>query len=227
MARYGKIHSMPAALQNETSELIDAGKTEQEVAEWLNETLTKAAIKGLEPDVTQQNVSAWKKSGFQRWKENKRARDLADRISAISETADPTTPDSADKLAAALIAELAIELAIVKENYEPGEERTRRILMIVAGVVQLRRTNQAKGWLKIEVAKTKMSLTRFQRETGDQINVLTEDPEKTERGLSTEALEEIDCLIGEKDDDEHTYETMSEQEVRDKKIQMKEASSFL
>jgi len=183
----------------------------------------KPPSRASNPTVNQQNVSAWKKSGFQRWKENKRARDLADRISAISETADPTTPDSADKLAAALIA----ELAIIKENYEPGEERTRRILMIVAGVVQLRRTNQAKGWLKIEVAKTKMSLTRFQRETGDQINVLTEDPEKTERGLSTEALEEIDCLIGEKDDDEHTYETMSEQEVRDKKIQMKEASSFL
>jgi len=67
----------------------------------------------------------------------------------------------------------------------------------------------------------------FQRETGDQINVLNEDPEKTERGLSTEALEEIDCLIGEKDDDDHTYETMSEQEVKAKKIQMKEASSFL
>jgi hypothetical protein len=227
MPRYGKIHSMPAALQNAASELLDAGKTEQQVAEWLNETLAKAQIKGLEPDVNQPNVSAWKNSGFRRWKENQRAKELAQRITAISETADPTTPDTADKLAAALIAELTIELAVVKENYEPGEERTKRLLMIVGGLVQLRRTNQAKGWLKIEVAKTKMSLTRFQHETGEQINPLDDIPGRRDGGISAEAMEDIDCLLGTIDDKDHEYKTLSKQEVNQSKEQLQQALANL
>jgi hypothetical protein len=79
MPRYGKIHSMPAALQNAASELIQLGKKESEVADWLNETLARATIPGLEPDVTQQNVSAWKKSGYIRWKANNEYQTLSEK----------------------------------------------------------------------------------------------------------------------------------------------------
>jgi hypothetical protein len=223
MPRYGKIHSMPAALPDGASERLQQGKTEEEVADWLNQTLKTANIRGLEPDVTQKNVNAWHRSGYMRWLEMQRAKDLAKRITEIKESADPTTPDSADALAQALIAELAIELAVIKENYEPGEERTKRLLSIVAGVIQLRRTNQAKGWLKIEVAKTKMTLSRFQQENEDQERDL-EDLQfgKREAGISPETMKQIEAITGLGDDDDVEYDTMSEKEVQAAKAQARE-----
>jgi hypothetical protein len=210
MPRYGKIHSMPGTLQDAASELIQTGKTEQQVAEWLNETLSQAKIKGLEADVNQQNVSAWKKSGYKRWQERNRARDLAKRITEIKESADPTKADAADNLAAALTAELAIELAYVKENYEPGEQRAKRLLGIIAGLISLRRTNQAKGWLKIEVAKTKMSMTRLQHETGARDESLEDD---TQRGVTEETMQRLmDEIMGEDIPEDAEYPLLSKED---------------
>jgi len=214
---------MPAGLQNAASELIRSGRPEKEIAEWLNETLARAAIKGMEPDVTQQNVSAWKKSGYKRWLENCKTKEIAARIAEIKETADPTKPDSADALASALIAELAIEL-VIKQNYEPGEERAKRLLEIVGGLVQLRRTNQAKGWLKIEVAKTRMSMTRLQNETGQEQQGLQEEEPK---GLSGDTIAMIDEIMGTTTDPDHQYDTMSEQEANEIREKLREHAAIL
>jgi len=213
MPRYGKIHSMPAALQDAASRMIESGKTQQQVADGLNAILKKAEIKGLEPDVTQKNVQAWSESGHKRWLENQRAKELADRMAKIKENADPTAPDPADQLAAALVAEITIELAVIKEQYEPGEERAERIIQIVGGLVALRRTNQAKGWLKIEVAKTRMNMSRFEQETGRKQDRI---PGKREGGITQEKMDEIDHLlqITKCDEDgDFTFEHFSKQDV--------------
>lgn len=212
---------MPAALQNAASELIANGKNEAEVAAWLNDTLKQAALPGMPPDVTQQNVSAWKRSGFRRWEENQRAVKFASRLTNIAESVAPTKPDTADQLAAALIAELAVELAVVKTQYEPGEERTKRLVSIVGALVQLRRTNQAKGWLKVEVAKTKMSMTRLEQETGQINNDLEEEP-KPRGGISEEAMKEVNMLMRfTEDDKDYTYEHFSKNDVERLRKEMK------
>ena len=131
MPTYGKIHSMPVALQTGVNEMLQAGKSEQEAADWVNTTLQKAAIPGLPADVTQQNISSWRHSGYQKWLANERTRRLVEQMAAVRESTDPAHADIADKLAASLLAELVIELAWVKDNYEPGDERAKRLLSIV------------------------------------------------------------------------------------------------
>jgi Protein of unknown function (DUF3486) len=210
MPKYGKIYSLPKPLQDATSELIEEGKTEQEVADWLNAQLQRAGLKGLPPDVTQQNISSWKLRGHKRWKEYKTARFVADRIAAAAEIADPTKGDPADRLAAALIAELAIELAWVKSNYEPGDEKAKRLLQLTAGLVNLRRSNQGKAWVKIEVAKTKMSAAKLKRDDPNAQDPLEDDVPK---GLSEDVLNALGTLLGTHDDTNYTYETMSKDDV--------------
>lgn len=71
----GKIGRLPARLREEVNRRLHDGATGPELCEWLNALPEVQAVLakqfGGEP-VNEQNVSAWRKGGFQRWRDEQR-----------------------------------------------------------------------------------------------------------------------------------------------------------
>ncbi len=203
---------MPQPLKDATCHMLLAGKTEQEVADNLNGLIEKHPRCGQKPDVTQQNVSAFKQSGYMRWLNAERTRKLTEKIIKMSNAGhDVTQTDPADTLVATLVAELTVELAWLKENYESGPEKRQSLLQMAAAVVQLRKSNQGKAWLKIEATQNQIRVAKAEKEFG--LRPADKDL-PTHRGLSPDMLKDIEMALEMMDDDiDHQYTYFSREDV--------------
>jgi len=230
MPKYGKIHSMPEAFRIAASELLDAGKTEQQVADWLNAKLAEANSQELPADVNQQNVNAWKKSGYQRWIKSARQREIARELARIGTTDDPAKPDHTDGLATAAAAELIVELGWIKANMEPGEARAKALSTITQQIVSLRRSNQERAWLRIAAQKTKIGLLKLEVQTGVRVVEVEKDVPK---GITEETMDQIDKIMAvvmnpdstQEDYDNIELDTMDQKQGERMLQNMKEASA--
>jgi hypothetical protein len=160
MTRTGKIARLPKAVREELNRRLLDGEQRTRLVDWLNEqeevrAVLKADFEG-EP-ISKANLSNWLAGGFEEWRQEQKALDVADNFmaetSALTETLarrdgkegggkgteGKFLSDQATDMAALALIQQLMEVRAM----ERGAEKRGAVLKIVRGLVRLRQADRA------------------------------------------------------------------------------------
>jgi len=160
----GKIANLPAELRDELNYRISDGDPGNELVEWLNAKPEVAEVVNELFDgipISDQNLSEWRKRGYQKWLAY---RNFVDESNALSDNTEgiAETGIDCDKLLLTLTA----AYAEVIQNWiiTPGEQMTYKLAVyknITNGVIALRRAEIQK--VRLEIERERLELLREKR----------------------------------------------------------------
>ena len=154
MKHSGKIARLGFHYRNAAGHMLDEGRSQQEIADWINEEMRKMGVgddgEAQEP-VTQQNVSTWQKNGYKEWKDANAAREIAASLKGV-ENPDwmDDLADTAENLARWIGAKLVARLTELESAEKRPDDYWRQINEIAQTLYNLRRANHENEWLKLE-----------------------------------------------------------------------------
>src|SRR5579871_2025008 len=130
MTRKGKIARLPYEVREELNRRLRDGKSGPGLLDWLNEHRECKKVLAEEFEsrpITKQNLSEWKKGGYEDWLRKEESRQ---NVRALAEEAEELERDAgdgkiADRLATVLEAELVAATRQLKDVAEPKERWVR------------------------------------------------------------------------------------------------------
>jgi len=151
----GKIARLPRNLRDELNHRLDDGEPGGRILEWLNalpavQTMLTAEFGGGQ--INAQNLSNWRKGGFQQWLKQQERRSL---VRELTENAEELATDAGgvelgNHLSAVLVAELAASARDALAAITDPAERCVRLLELLHTIVRVRRQDCLAGKLVIE-----------------------------------------------------------------------------
>lgn len=157
MTRRGKIARLPKRVRDELNRRLDDGEQGKKLVIWLNglpelQDVLKEDVGGR--PITEQNLSEWKKGGFEDWKRTQESLDFASALS--EEAAQIEQAASGEAMIDRLATVLTLSLGRVLRQLEPAAAssgRARRELLGIAEVlVCLRKSQQSAERLRMRRA---------------------------------------------------------------------------
>lgn len=157
MARIGKIARLPREVREELNNRLYDGESGVALVEWLNSRTEVQEMMAREFEgqpVNEQNLSAWRRGGYEVWLRRVEAMDLA---RDMAENADEMAAlPGSDKLLDHLSTLMAIELTRqlrAASAIEDEELRCKTVLRIARELSKLRRDDLAAKRMKLEQEK--------------------------------------------------------------------------
>src|ERR1035437_8716347 len=165
----GKIARLPRNIRNELNHRLDDGEPGGRILEWLNtlsavQTLLNAEFGGGR--INAQNLSNWRKGGYQDWLKQQERRNL---LRELTENAEELATDArgveiANHLSAVLVAELAASARAALAAITDPAERCVREQEFLLTLVRVRRQDNLAGKLAIERERLARERAKCRRE---------------------------------------------------------------
>ena len=163
-SRTGKIARLPREIRQSLNERLRAGETARNLVEWLNDFPVVQTIMACEFDgqpIREQNVSEWRKGGYQEWLQQENALEVAVRLAQTAERWEEAGHRSmTETLVFWLMSQLVVatqELVVSK-----GEKQWELLNKMSANLVKLHRIEQqARKWRLAQVSSTLSSSGRI------------------------------------------------------------------
>jgi hypothetical protein len=154
--RNGKIAKLPKPIREELNQRLEAGETGHSLVDWLNglpevRAVLEAHFPGTE--IREQNLSEWRKGGYEDWLRHQEAMELAERL---YEEAEETQAQGQDKprppMSKVLAHWLNVRFLLATRQIEAAEdaEGWRMLRQMGDGVARLRRAEQRDEQLQLE-----------------------------------------------------------------------------
>ena len=152
--RIGKIARLPNEIREELNRRLQDGEPGEDLLRWLNR-LPKvrkvlAAQFGGRP-INKQNLSDWRLGGYRDWEQAEEDRARIDRLTDTIRLAKPGDESPlSERLAAALLVELARALDEMRDESLPSAERWDRLRQMLREVAAMRREDHRAAKLDLE-----------------------------------------------------------------------------
>ena len=145
--RYGKIARLPRALQTEVNRRLAAGDPSRILLAWLNaqpEVQTVLAAEFAGKPIREQNLSAWRKNGYQKWLLHHRAWEMTQ--------ATTSTPDQplTDQMAGWVTAHYMLAIRKLMEAGPGGGPDLKTLRTLLHDVVAVRRGDHRAARVQME-----------------------------------------------------------------------------
>lgn len=155
MTRTGKIARLPKAVREKLNRRLDDGEPGKQLVVWLNGLSDVQDVLEVEfgsRPITEQNLSEWKKGGYEEWRKAQEAVDFATALSeeaqGVEEAADgPAIIDRVASIASVMLGRILRDLS----GKAARSARARReLLEIATTLVSLRRSHQSAERLRMK-----------------------------------------------------------------------------
>lgn len=151
----GKIARLPRNIRDELNHRLDDGETGGRILQWLNTLPAVQAVLTAEFGgglINAQNLSNWRKGGYQHWLKQQARRNL---VRELIENAEELATDAGgvelgNHLSAILVAELAASVRGALEELADPAERSVRLQEFLLTLARVRRQDNQAGRLAIE-----------------------------------------------------------------------------
>jgi hypothetical protein len=180
MTRTGKIARLPRQIREIVNKALRDGAPGQALVKWLNSLPEAQSVLAAEFDerpINEQNLSDWKKGGYEDWlrHQERRAfvRSLAEEAGDLEEAAGKTT--ISHRLSSILAAELASLLSLMLEESKGTSERFERMKEVIRELSQLRKEDHQAGRLGLELERWEIERNRLFEEDTDRLKKKEKD----------------------------------------------------
>jgi hypothetical protein len=168
--RNGKIAHLPKPIREELNQRLEEGETGQALVDWLNglpevRVVLDAHFPGTE--IREQNLSEWRKGGYQDWLRHQEAREVFEQLyeQAEEQTArgqEKQRPPMTEVLSLWMTARYTV--ATREIDAAEGPERWRLLRQFGDGVARLRRTEHQAAQLQLERERLELKRQELQLE---------------------------------------------------------------
>ena len=153
--RNGKIARLPQVIREQLNRRLDDGESGGGLLEWLNALPAVQAVLAAEfggSRINAQNLSNWRKGGYQYWLKQQERRILVRELTENAEelVADAGGVEISNHLSAVLVAELAASARDLLATLTNPAERCTRMQEFLDTLVRVRRQDNLAGRLAIE-----------------------------------------------------------------------------
>lgn len=159
-SRNGKIARLPKAIREELNRQLDEGASGRSLVAWLNglpevHAVLEAHFEGTE--IREQNLSEWKKGGFQEWRRHREAMALAERLYERAEELRAKGEEQMP-MSEVLSLWLAARYAVATEEVAAmtGEEGWKQLRQMCGDVSRLRRMDQQAQKLALDAERVEL-----------------------------------------------------------------------
>jgi hypothetical protein len=192
MTRTGKIARLPCEVREQLNRQLQNGEQGRRLVEWLNalpEVQAVVAVEFAGRAIREQNISEWRKGGYQDWLFQQEALEVIGRVSADAEELQPdATSPLTDKLTPWLVARYFVAARkLVAEN---GEVDLKQLHQLCNNLVALRRGDHYAERLRIERERLHEERAQAGKKQEEQFVDWASDPDIREqicRGSKTRA----------------------------------------
>jgi hypothetical protein len=150
----GKIGKLPKAVREELNRRMENGGQGRQLLEWLNSLPEVQAVIAAEFEgkpVRKQNLSEWRKHGYEKWLRQQEALDMARQLASdVGELQPAGAPPLADQMAVWLIARYLVAVQKLAEKNPDGELDLKVLRDLCRDVVAVRRGDNSDARLKME-----------------------------------------------------------------------------
>jgi len=155
MTHNGKIARLPRNVRDELNHRLDDGEPGGRIVEWLNALSPVQAVLAAEfggVGINAQNLSNWRKGGFQHWLKQQQHRVNVQQLTEDSKelNTDAGGVEIANHLSAVLVAELVASARDALANITDPAERCVRVQEFLQTLARVRRQDNLAGKLAIE-----------------------------------------------------------------------------
>jgi len=166
MSRIGKIARLPARLRLEINHRLRDGQKAIAILAWVNaheEARTLLAREFDKPEITDGNLSDWRKGGYREWEAQEAAIDAARSMVSSAKELEETSPKSlADRLAVWVTARYIMATRQLMGN---NLKRNWKLLReLCHDITALRRGDHGAEWLRLENERVKLLRQKNARE---------------------------------------------------------------
>lgn len=156
MARIGKIARLPRSIRTQLNRRLDNGELGTDIVRWLNdleETQQALSFKFGGRPVTEQNLSAWRQSGFLDWK---RYQDACEWVSQVTGGADQIADEAglmplSDSLASFAALTLGKRLQELSSDSLSDDEKRREFMSLLGELTRMRRDDMKAAELRMRL----------------------------------------------------------------------------
>lgn len=152
VTRNGKIARLPRAVRQELNRRLEEGEPGKELVAWLNALPEVQAIVAAEfggKPIREQNLSEWKKGGYQDWLAHQQALELAARLGEdAAELTEEDRPPLTEALALWTVARYAVKTRQIADA--DGPESWPMLREFCADIVELRKGAHSAERLRLE-----------------------------------------------------------------------------
>lgn len=164
MSRIGKIARLPRPLRTQLNRRLDNGELGADILQWLNgleETQRALSFQHGGRPVTEQNLSAWRQSGFLDWK---RYQDACEWVSQVAGGADQIADEAglmplSDSLASFAALTLGKRLQELSSAPLSDDDQRREFMALLRELTRMRRDD-------MQAAQLRMRLESYERNHG-------------------------------------------------------------
>ena len=169
--RSGKIGRLPVALQDAVCQRLECGQFGREIAAWLNSLPEVQQV--LKEDfggqaVTRQNVNAWGRSGFERWRQNnektERIKNLAAQAMQFAQANRGSIAEGASALASGKILEL-LETVDAAESVAEFRDVVTSLARLRTADIAQQRNDLGRERVKQKNEELDLARMKYDRET--------------------------------------------------------------
>jgi hypothetical protein len=151
----GKIGRLPKAVREELNRRLQNGEKGRVLVAWLNSLPAVQAVLAAEFDdgkpLREQNLSEWRKHGYQHWLWRQEAREMMQDLAAETGELSPAdAPPLADQMAGWVTVRYLMAMRKLVENSAGGEPDLKTLREFLHDVVAVRRGDHSGARLKIE-----------------------------------------------------------------------------
>jgi hypothetical protein len=160
-SRTGKIARLPLAVRRQLNQRLQDGQQGRQLVTWLNGLPEVQAVLAAEFNghpIVEQNLSAWKKGGYQDWEEEQTTLEAVATLREQSTGLQEAAKDGlTDRMTLVLTAKMAVELK--RLNSVPDGEKKAKIWRELLGGVMLLRRGELQGQ-RLSLEREKIALRR-------------------------------------------------------------------
>jgi len=150
----GKIGRLPAEIQQQLNHRLDLRERAKPLVAWLNSLPEVQAILADEfagRPIREQNISEWRKRGYQDWLRQREARITAAQVVAeISELQPPGAPPLVDQMTVWVTARYLLTVRKLAETSAEPEPQLKVLREFIQDIVAVRRADYSAARLKLE-----------------------------------------------------------------------------
>jgi hypothetical protein len=171
MTHNGKIARLPRNIRDELNHRLENGETSGMILPWLNALPTVQAVLAAEFQaslINGQNLSNWRKGGYQDWLKQQERRNLVRELTANAKelASEADGVEIGNHLSAMLVAELAVSARGALEELAEPAERCVRLQEFLLTLARVRRQDYLAGRLAIE--RERRTRERVKEEEDDE-----------------------------------------------------------
>jgi hypothetical protein len=185
MTRTGKIARLPRQIREELNGRLRDGQQGKTLVNWLNslgEVQSLLAREFRARPISEQNLSEWKRGGYQEWLTHREALDRVSNLATDAGELIAAGGTIGDHLAIAL----AVRYAAVLAQWNTDSDRTvlqslRALRALCADVVELRRGDHSAARLKIEEQRLELERSKDEARVQERFEQWVKQPQIKER----------------------------------------------